>query len=163
MTYAWPAIPRRESPCTRLLAINPCLPAPLAASWAPCQPAELITLRRPSTPSFLPPLPPPRSAQIKWKDIATDLNLTPCSLNPERVDDNAGLPFTARILRAVSGTNQDQVRPEALLPRQPPGSPGRTLGQERDPFTGTLPRCPAVTFLAKPPPLPMPLPHSLTP
>lgn len=47
--------------------------------------------------------------QIKWKDIATDLNLTPCSLNPERVDDNAGLPFTARILRAVSGTNQDQL------------------------------------------------------
>ncbi|GLC42478.1 hypothetical protein PLESTB_001102700 [Pleodorina starrii] len=47
--------------------------------------------------------------QIKWKDIATDLNLTPCSLNPERLDDNAGLPFAARIFRAVSGATQNQM------------------------------------------------------
>ncbi|KXZ45677.1 hypothetical protein GPECTOR_52g74 [Gonium pectorale] len=47
--------------------------------------------------------------QVKWKDIATDLNLTPASLNPERLDDNAGLPFTARIFKAVSGANQNQL------------------------------------------------------
>ncbi|KAG2428849.1 hypothetical protein HYH02_014261 [Chlamydomonas schloesseri] len=47
--------------------------------------------------------------QVKWKDIATDLNLTPCSLNPERLDDNAGLPFSARIIKAVSGANQNQL------------------------------------------------------
>ncbi|EFJ45180.1 hypothetical protein VOLCADRAFT_94625, partial [Volvox carteri f. nagariensis] len=47
--------------------------------------------------------------QVKWKDIATDLNLTPCSLNPERLDDNEGLPFTARIIKAVSGVYQQQV------------------------------------------------------
>ncbi|GFR44840.1 hypothetical protein Agub_g6182, partial [Astrephomene gubernaculifera] len=47
--------------------------------------------------------------QVKWKDLATDLNLTPCSLNPERLDDNAGLPFTARIIRAVTGVQQQQM------------------------------------------------------
>ncbi|GIL50703.1 hypothetical protein Vafri_6817 [Volvox africanus] len=46
--------------------------------------------------------------QVKWKDIATDLNLTPCSLNPERLDDNAGLPFTARIIRGWAGVHHKQ-------------------------------------------------------
>lgn len=28
--------------------------------------------------------------QIKWKDLVTDINLTPIALNPERLDSDAG-------------------------------------------------------------------------
>jgi hypothetical protein len=37
--------------------------------------------------------------KVKVKDLITDLNLTPRSWNPERVDSNAGLPFLARVLQ----------------------------------------------------------------
>lgn len=47
--------------------------------------------------------------QVKWKDIATDLNLTPCSLNPERLDANAGLPFTVRVIKSVMRSNDGEV------------------------------------------------------
>jgi len=37
--------------------------------------------------------------QVKWKDLATDLNLVPSSLNVERIDEDSGL---ARLIKAVS-------------------------------------------------------------
>lgn len=44
--------------------------------------------------------------QVKWKDLATDLNLTPTSLNTERVNDDAALPAPLRILKAVVPNEQ---------------------------------------------------------
>ena len=50
-----------------------------------------------------PSLSPP---QVKWKDLITDLNLTPSNLNPERVDEDASLPFPLRIAKAVMPTDE---------------------------------------------------------
>ena len=47
--------------------------------------------------------------QVKWKDIVTDLNLTPCSLNAERLDENSGLPFAARLIKAMVPTSDVMV------------------------------------------------------
>lgn len=49
---------------------------------------------------------PPASPQVKWKDLITDLNLTPSNLNPERVDEDASLPFPLRIAKAVMPTDE---------------------------------------------------------
>jgi hypothetical protein len=46
--------------------------------------------------------------QVKWKDLATDLNLVPAGLDPERSDPGGG---PLRILSAVVPT--DQVGPGA--------------------------------------------------
>eukprot|EP00983_Pelagomonas_calceolata_P013516 432320-Pelagomonas_calceolata.AAC.4 len=40
-----------------------------------------------------------RVTRVKWKDLATDLNLVPSSLNVERIDEDSGL---ARLIKAVS-------------------------------------------------------------
>ncbi|MEW5315853.1 MAG: hypothetical protein WDW38_007255 [Sanguina aurantia] len=47
--------------------------------------------------------------QVRWKDVVTDINLTPSSLNPERSDSNEGLPFTMRLLKAVLPTTEVMV------------------------------------------------------
>ena len=38
----------------------------------------------------------PSDPQVRWKDLITDLNLTPSSLNPERIEDDAALPLPLR-------------------------------------------------------------------
>eukprot|EP00798_Chlamydomonas_sp_ICE-L_P010792 gene10791-16939_t len=45
------------------------------------------------------------SMPVKWKDMATDLSFMPVSFDEERVDDNAGLPFTMRVLKALKPTD----------------------------------------------------------
>lgn len=45
-------------------------------------------------------------SQVKWKDFATDLDLAPASFDAERVDDEGGMPFSMRLLKAVVPTNE---------------------------------------------------------
>jgi hypothetical protein len=42
-------------------------------------------------------------SQVKWKDLITDLNLVPSSLNAERLEEDSGL---ARLLKAVSPNSE---------------------------------------------------------
>jgi predicted lipase len=44
--------------------------------------------------------------QVKWKDLLTDLNLTPTSLNPERIDDDVGLPLLMRLAKSAMETEE---------------------------------------------------------
>lgn len=45
--------------------------------------------------------------QIKWKDLVTDLNLAPCAFSPERLDEDASLPFGLKILKAAMGSDNE--------------------------------------------------------
>lgn len=47
--------------------------------------------------------------QVKWKDLATDLQLSPCSLNPERVNNNAGLPLTVKLLKQMTNKEEEMT------------------------------------------------------
>jgi len=47
--------------------------------------------------------------QVKWKDLATDLNLTPTELNTERINEAAGQPGLIRIFNAVIPSEQMMV------------------------------------------------------
>lgn len=42
---------------------------------------------------------PACAAQVKWKDLLTDLNLVPSSLNVERLEEDSGLQ---RLIKAAS-------------------------------------------------------------
>ena len=42
-------------------------------------------------------------AQVKWKDLLTDLNLVPSSLNVERLEEDSGLQ---RLIKAASPNNE---------------------------------------------------------
>lgn len=46
--------------------------------------------------------------QVKWKDIATDLNLTPTSLNPERAD-SSGSDLAAKALAMWGGSKEEMM------------------------------------------------------
>jgi len=42
--------------------------------------------------------------QVKWKDLATDLNLVPTSLNAERIDDDKGASLVERLVKSAFET-----------------------------------------------------------
>ncbi|KAG1678518.1 hypothetical protein FOA52_014552 [Chlamydomonas sp. UWO 241] len=44
--------------------------------------------------------------QVKWKDLLTDMNLVPTALNPERIDDDAGLPLLVRLAKSAIETEE---------------------------------------------------------
>lgn len=47
--------------------------------------------------------------QVSWKDLATDVNLIPTSLNPERIDDDQNSPLVARLVKAALQTDKDKM------------------------------------------------------
>ncbi|GAX81322.1 hypothetical protein CEUSTIGMA_g8753.t1 [Chlamydomonas eustigma] len=47
--------------------------------------------------------------QVKWKDLITDLNLAPVSLNPEGIDEDRNLFFPLRLAKAIVPSDEVQV------------------------------------------------------
>lgn len=60
----------------------------------------------------------PLAAQVKWKDLLTDLNLVPAELTPERYQAENEL---VRLVKAVTPNKKVQHRgPASCAPLMPP-------------------------------------------
>lgn len=116
------ALSGSRPPAGHLLHSAPgALPLPrMRGAWGVASPWHACTWSRPSShaprcaaaPSCGPPPPHPLS-QVKWKDLLTDLNLVPSSLNSERVEEDHAL---MRMVKAISPHNDVGACLHACVP-----------------------------------------------